>query len=166
MKNSFVHLPDIPGCEPKLFVKWKCIFNEFFNPASGIDFCLLETVFLSLEIWQKFWSLSGVTFLRETLYSCSWKLILYLVEANFFHFSYTPASESYFLSGGNVFLNEFFIPSVRDGFSVIQKSFSLSDLLNIAQGSNFNYDLFFYLFAVFNRSLEIFEINKVQLMEV
>ena len=50
VKNSFVHLPDIPGCEPKLFVKWKCIFNEFFNPASGIDFCLLETVFLSLEI--------------------------------------------------------------------------------------------------------------------
>ena len=34
----------------------------------------------------------------------------------FFHFSDTPASESYFLSSGNVFLNEFFILYRGDGF--------------------------------------------------
>ena len=48
-----------------------------------------------------------------------------LMEVNFFHFSDTPASESYFSSSGNVFLNEFFILYDEDGFSVLWKPFSL-----------------------------------------
>ena len=43
----------------------------------------------------------------------------------FFHFSDTPANESYFLPSGNVFLNEFLIPYGGYGFSVLWKSFSL-----------------------------------------
>ena len=39
-----------------------------------------------------------------------------LMEVTFFHFSDTPASESYFSSSGNVFLNEFFILYDEDGF--------------------------------------------------
>ena len=35
----------------------------------------------------------------------------------FFQFSDTPASERYFLSSGNVFLNKFFISYGGDGFS-------------------------------------------------
>ena len=48
-----------------------------------------------------------------------------LMEVNFFHFSDTPASKSYFSSSGNVFLNEFFILYDEDGFSVLWKPFSL-----------------------------------------
>ena len=47
------------------------------------------------------------------------------MEVNFFHFSDTPASERYFLSSGNVFLNEFYIPYGGDRFSVLRKPFSL-----------------------------------------
>ena len=46
------------------------------------------------------------------------------MEVDIFHFSDTPASERYFLSSGNVFLNEFFSPYGRDGFSVLWKPFS------------------------------------------
>ena len=37
----------------------------------------------------------------------------------------TPASESYFSSSGNVFLNKFFISYGEDGFFVLWKPFSL-----------------------------------------
>ena len=39
------------------------------------------------------------------------------MEVFFSHFSDTPASESYFLSSGNVFLNKFFIPYGGEPFS-------------------------------------------------
>ena len=42
----------------------------------------------------------------------------FLASGSFFSdFSDTPASEKYFLSSGNVFLNKFFIPYGGDGFS-------------------------------------------------
>ena len=48
-----------------------------------------------------------------------------LVPACFvFSFLDTPASESYFLSSENVFLNEFFIPYGGDGFLCLETVFS------------------------------------------
>ena len=57
--------------------------------------------------------------------SCMWKLIFWLVELIFSHFSETPSTESYFSSGGNVFLNESSNPYGGDPFSVLRKPFSL-----------------------------------------
>ena len=50
--------------------------------------------------------------------------MIFWLEVNFFHFKDTPASERYFLSNGNVFLNEFFIPYDGDLFTVFWKPFS------------------------------------------
>ena len=69
-------------------------------------------LFRALLKFLKFWDSN---FFKEKPCSCSWKLIFWLVEI-FFYFSDTPASESCFLSSGNVFLNEFFISYGRDGF--------------------------------------------------
>ena len=46
-------------------------------------------------------------------------------EVFFFHFSDAPAGERYFLSSGNVYINEFFIVYGGDGFPVLWKLFSL-----------------------------------------
>ena len=43
------------------------------------------------------------------------------MEVNFFHFSDIPASERYFWSSRDVFLNGFFIPYGVDGSSVLWK---------------------------------------------
>ena len=48
--------------------------------------------------------------------SCLWKLIFWLVELIFSHFSDTPPSESYFPSSGKVYLNEFSNPYGGDAF--------------------------------------------------
>ena len=48
-----------------------------------------------------------------------------LIEVTFFHFRDTPATERYFLSSRNIFLNRFFILYGGDGFSVLWKPFSL-----------------------------------------
>ena len=48
------------------------------------------------------------------------------MELNFFHFSVTPASQSYF--AGDVFLNEFSTPYGRDGFSVFGNLFLLFNI--------------------------------------
>ena len=56
---------------------------------------------------------------KTNLVFCSGRLIFWLVEVNFFHFSGTPASERYFLSSGNVYLYEFFSPYGGDGFSAL-----------------------------------------------
>ena len=57
--------------------------------------------------------------------SCLWKLIFWLVELIFSHFSDTPPSESYFPSSLNVFLNESSSPYGGDTFSVLWKPLSL-----------------------------------------
>ena len=57
--------------------------------------------------------------------SCLWKLIFWLVELIFSHFSDTPSSESYFPSRGNVFLSESSNPYGKDAFSVPWESLSL-----------------------------------------
>ena len=57
--------------------------------------------------------------------SCLWKLIFWLIELIFSHFSDTCSSESYFSSGGNVFLNESSIPHGENAFSVLWKPFHL-----------------------------------------
>ena len=48
----------------------------------------------------------------------SWKSIFWRAGIIFFHFSATPASEGYFLSSGNVFLNDF-----GGGFSILWRPF-------------------------------------------
>ena len=113
VKNSFFHLSVIHGCE-----------NSFsdFNFSS---FRLVETDFLS--------SGKSIFLFRALLKllkfgggnSCLWKLIFWLVELIFSHFSDTPSSESYFPSSGNVFLNESSNPYGGDAFSVLWKPFSL-----------------------------------------
>ena len=102
--------------------------GNFFLMNSS--FRLVETNFLSsrnsIVLFRALLKVLGVaTFLRETYYFCSWKLIFWLVKVNFFHFLGTPASERYFLSGENVFLHKFFIPYRGGGFSVLRKPFSL-----------------------------------------
>ena len=57
--------------------------------------------------------------------SCLWKLIFWLVELIFTHFSDTPPSESYFPSSVNVILNESSSRYGGDTFSVLWKPFSL-----------------------------------------
>ena len=57
--------------------------------------------------------------------SCLWKLILWIVELIFSHFSDTPSSENYFPSNGNIFLNESFNSYGGDAFSVLWKPFSI-----------------------------------------
>ena len=52
----------------------------------------------------------------------------------------------FFFSRGNIFLNEFFIPNGGDGFSVLQKLFSLI------------YSFFFYKWKT---SLKLVEINLI-----
>ena len=56
--------------------------------------------------------------------SCLWKLIFWLVELIFSHFSDTSPSESYFPSSVNVFLNESSSPYGGDTFSVLLKPLS------------------------------------------
>ena len=85
------------------------------------SFRLVETNFLStrnsIVLFRALLKVLGIaTFLRETYYFCSWKLIFWLVKVNFFHFLGTPASERYFLSGGNVFLHKFFFRIVETDF--------------------------------------------------
>ena len=57
--------------------------------------------------------------------SCLWKLIFWLVELIFTHFSDTPPSESYFPSSVNVILNESSSRYGGDTFSVLWKPLSL-----------------------------------------
>ena len=57
--------------------------------------------------------------------SCLRKLIFWLVELIFSHFSDTASSESYLPSSGNVCLNKFSNPHSGDAFSVLWKPFSL-----------------------------------------
>ena len=111
MKNNFVHLPDIPGCEER-FSSFQLVETDFLSSGNRI---------LSLRVLLKFLKFKCTNiFLRETLFL--------LVETDFlakffffffFNFSDTPPNESYFLPSGNVFLNEFFIPYGGDGFSVL-----------------------------------------------
>ena len=104
VKNSFFHLSDIPGCEISFSVKWKLFCNKFFIPASGNKFSLQ---------WKEFFFLLFRTLLKLLKFRganrCLWKLIFWLVELIFSHFSDTLSSESYYFpSSGNVFLNESF----------------------------------------------------------
>ena len=57
--------------------------------------------------------------------SCLWKLIFWLVELIFSHFSDTPPSESYFPSSLNVFLNEFSSRMVETHFLSCENRFLL-----------------------------------------
>ena len=101
------HFLDIPGCESSYLRN--AYFNEFYISAGGNDFLPSGNRFLLFRAMLKFWNRRWQLF-SEKLYSCPWKLIFLLVEVHFFHILDTPASESYFLPIGNVFLNEFFIP--------------------------------------------------------
>ena len=112
-EKQFFYLSDVPGCENSLFVKWK----HFLTKAS---FMLVETDFLS----------SGKSILKfGGGNSCLLKLIFWLVELVFSHFSDTPSSESYFFSSGNGFLNESSNPHGGDAISVLWKLFSLNRFL-------------------------------------
>ena len=118
MKNNFVHLPDIPGCEER-FSSFQLVETDFLSSGNRI---------LSLRVLLKFlkFKCSNI-FLRETLFL--------LVETDFltnfffffffFHLSDTAPNEGYFLPSGNGFLNEFFIPYGGEEFSVLWKSFSV-----------------------------------------
>ena len=111
VKNNFVHLSDIPGCEER-FSSFQLVETDFLSSGNRI---------LSLRVLLKFlkFKCSNI-FLRETLFR--------LVETDFlaklffffffFHFSDTPPKINT-LPSGNVFLNEFFIPYGGDGFSVL-----------------------------------------------
>ena len=95
-------------------------------------FRLVETDFLSsgnsiplFRALLKFLKFGGNNIFQRHLYLCSWKLIFWLMEINYFYFSDTPVSESYFSSSGKVCLNEFFIPHNGDEFFVLWKPFSL-----------------------------------------
>ena len=112
-EKQFFYLSDVPGCENCLFVKWK----HFLTKAS---FLLVETDFLS----------SGKSILKfGGGNSCLLKLIFWLVELTFSHFTDTPSSESYFLSSGNGFLNESSNLYGGDAISVLWKLFSLNRFL-------------------------------------
>ena len=113
MKNSFFHLSDIPGCEKSFSVKWKRFFNEFVILANGNG----KSIF-SFRALFKLLKFGCGNF-------CLWKLIFWLVEHIFSHFSNTPSSESYFPSSENVFLNESSNPYGGDALSVLWKPFSL-----------------------------------------
>ena len=83
------------------------------------SFRLVETDFLSsgnsillFRALLKFWKFGGGNYFKKN-YS---RKLFYIVEINFFHFLDIFASESYFSSRGNVFLNEFFILYGGDGF--------------------------------------------------
>ena len=110
------------------FVRYSWLLKQFLTSSSipfvETDFLSRERVFFYLELCRSFWNSGVATFFKEEPYSCSWKLIFWLVEVDFFHFSDTPASESFFLSSGNVFLTEFFIPCGGKGFSVQWELFS------------------------------------------
>ena len=112
-KRVFFYLSDIPGCENSFSVKWKRFLNEFFIPASGNG----KSISL-FRVLLKLLKFVGASF-------CLWKLIFWLAELIFSHFSDTPFSESYFPSIGNVFLSESSDPYGGDAFSVLWKLFSL-----------------------------------------
>ena len=119
VKSSFSHLPDIPGCENSFSVSG----NVFLTNSS---FRLVETDIRS--------SGKSIFLFRALLkllkFGCGnswmWKLIFWLVELIFSHFSDTPSTESYFPSGRNVFLNESSNPYGGEAFSVFWKPFSLT----------------------------------------
>ena len=90
-------------------------FNEFFIPASGNR----KSIFFLFRALLKLLKFGGGN-------SCLWKLIFWLVELIFSHFSDTPSTESYFPSGRNVFLNESSNPYGGEAFSVFWKPFSLT----------------------------------------
>ena len=90
-----------------------------------LDFLSSGSNILLFRALLKFVKFRGDNLFKEKPYSCSSKLIFWLEEIDFFYFSDTPASESYLLFSGNVFLNEFFIPYGGDGFSVLWKPFFL-----------------------------------------
>ena len=95
-------------------------FNEFFIPASANRFSVWGKQHFFIESFAEVFEIRGVaTFFKEKPYSCLWKLIFWLAEVNFFHFSDIPASESYFPSSGNLFSNKFFIWYGGGGFSVL-----------------------------------------------
>ena len=108
MKNRFFLLSYIPGCENSFFVKWKHFLYEFFNLAgdNGKSIFLFKALLKLLKVG------GGVS-------SCLWKLIFWLVELIFCHFSDTPSS-------GSVFLNESSNPYGGDAFSVLCKPFSFN----------------------------------------
>ena len=57
--------------------------------------------------------------------SCLWKLIFWLGELIFSHFSDNPSSESYFSSSGNIFLNESSNPYCGSSFQQAETSLKL-----------------------------------------
>ena len=81
-------------------------------------FCLVEKAIFLFRALLNFLKLGCVT-------SCLWKLIFWLVEFIFSHFSDTPSSESYFLYRGNVLLNESSNPNDGDASSFMRRPFSL-----------------------------------------
>ena len=102
---------------PSARYSWLC--KQFLTSSS---FRFVETDFLSSEksilLFKglfKFLKFGVSNFLRETLFLLV-ETVFWLMEVGFFHFSDTPASESYFSSSGNVFLTEFFILYGGDGF--------------------------------------------------
>ena len=123
MKNRFI-----------AFVRYSRLWKQFFRHMETYfltnssfrlvetDFCLVATVFLYSELCWKFRNLEP--------YSCSWKLIFWLVEVTFLHLPGTPASESYFPSSGNVFLNKYFLLYSEEGFSVLRKPKTISSYLS------------------------------------
>ena len=118
-KQFFSHFLANPGCKHSLSVKWKGILLMISS------FRLVETYFLS--------SGKSIFLFRALLkllkFGCGnswmWKLIFWLVELIFSHFSDTPSSENYFLSSGNVFLKEFPNRYGGDASSVLWKPFYL-----------------------------------------
>ena len=111
---SFFHLTDIPACENSFSVKWK----RFFLTNSSFQLVETERVFFLFRALLKLLKFGGGN-------SCLRKLIFWLVELIFSHFSDTRSSESYFPCSGNVCLNEFSNPYGGDAFSVLWKPFSL-----------------------------------------
>ena len=100
------------------------IFTNTSFRLTQMNFLSSENSILLFRTLLKFWKFWRWKFFYEKPYSCSRKLIVCLVEVFFFPFFFdTPASENFFSSNGNVFLNKFFIPWRR--ISVLWKSFYL-----------------------------------------
>ena len=86
------------------FVRYSWLRKQFFSQMetyflTSSSFRLVDMVFLSsgnsillFRALLKFLKFGGSNFFQEKPYSCSWKLIFWVVEVNFFHFSDTLAS--------------------------------------------------------------------------
>ena len=94
-------------------------FNEFSILANGNGFYFSWKQYSFIQSFDEVFEIWWWWIFQRKPYYCLLKLIFWLLEDNFINFLDTPATESYFSSSRNEFLNKFFIPYGADHFILL-----------------------------------------------